>query len=158
MNSSQDSISPVTEEKHYGATANIFTFRSVIEKVGVFNPELKSAGGDKEFGKRVFAAGYQQIYADDTCILHPTRYTLGQLYNKEARDTFSLGRPKGFLRVAAAYFRKIRPPTNIMLHTFRDECLAGVSRKLKFVFVLLFLRTVRISEMTQLLLGGKPKR
>ena len=146
------------EEKQFGATANVFTFRRVIENVGSFKPELKSAGGDKEWGKRVFAAGYQQVYADDTCILHPARFSLGQLYKKEARDTFCLGRPKGFLRIAAAYLRNIRPPIDIVLRAFRDESLAGVSRKLKFVSVLLFLRVVRISEITRRLIGGNPKR
>jgi glycosyltransferase involved in cell wall biosynthesis len=147
------------EEKHFGATANVFTFRSVIEEVGVFSPKFKSAGGDKEFGRQVFEAGYQQVYADDTCVLHPTRYTLNQLYNKEARDIFCLGRPQGFIRIAAAYIRNISlPPINIMLRAFRDKRLTGVQRKLKFVSVLLFIRIVRVFEITRLLLGGKPKR
>jgi glycosyltransferase involved in cell wall biosynthesis len=45
------------EKHHYGATANLFTFKKVFEKVGFFNCNLKS-GGDKEWGKRVFSHGY----------------------------------------------------------------------------------------------------
>jgi glycosyltransferase involved in cell wall biosynthesis len=32
------------EKSHFGATANIFTFRSVIDKIGRFNSNLKSSG------------------------------------------------------------------------------------------------------------------
>ena len=41
-------------DKKFGATANMFTFRSVFEKVGLFNTRLKSRG-DLEWGQRVFS-------------------------------------------------------------------------------------------------------
>ena len=72
-------------EKHqYGATANVFTFISVIEKVGLFDATLKSSG-DVEWGRRVFLCGYKQIYAQDTCVEHPARYSFSQLYKKTIR-------------------------------------------------------------------------
>jgi glycosyltransferase involved in cell wall biosynthesis len=72
------------EEGNYGATANLFTFQAVFKKVGLFNPDLKS-GGDKEWGKRVFAAGYTQIYASDVSIFHPARQSLTELKKKVTR-------------------------------------------------------------------------
>jgi len=72
-------------EKHrYGATANLFTFKSIIKKVGYFNNTVLSSG-DFEWGNRVFAAGYKQIYAGDTCILHPARKTFSQRFKKKIR-------------------------------------------------------------------------
>jgi len=65
------------ERQKYGATANLFTFRNVIEKVGCFNDRLLSSG-DFDWGTRVFAAGYKQIFAADACVLHPARRTFRQ--------------------------------------------------------------------------------
>ena len=72
------------EEKKYGATANVFTYKSVFDQVGLFNSQLKS-GGDKEWGQRVFAGGYSLAYADDSCVAHPARYYFRQMYRKIAR-------------------------------------------------------------------------
>lgn len=72
------------EEQNYGATANLFTYRSVFERVGLFNSQLKS-GGDKEWGARVFDRGYSLVYADEACVAHPARYSFGQMYRKIAR-------------------------------------------------------------------------
>lgn len=72
------------EELNFGATANIFTFKSVIVAVGSFDERLKSSG-DYEWGRRVFANGYDQIYAEDTIVEHPARYSFEELNKKIAR-------------------------------------------------------------------------
>lgn len=72
------------ENGRFGVTANLFTFKSVIAKVGLFDAALKS-GGDLEWGKRVFSFGYQQIYADNTCVAHPARTSFGELFRKTTR-------------------------------------------------------------------------
>ncbi|MEO0684710.1 MAG: glycosyltransferase [Cyanobacteria bacterium J06649_11] len=63
---------------HFSATANMFTYRRILDAVGVFNKDLKS-GGDHEWGNRVFNAGFPLIYADDVCIKHPARRTWQEL-------------------------------------------------------------------------------
>lgn len=68
----------------FSATANLFTFKTVFDRVGLFDSRLKS-GGDKEWGQRVFSAGYRLVYADDVCITHPARATFRQLRGKERR-------------------------------------------------------------------------
>ena len=84
-------------QKHYiknyrfGATANLFTSKEVFEAVGLFNPDLKS-GGDSEWGKRVFAAGYTQLYADDVLVAHPARYQWKEIRKKAVRVTEGLYR------------------------------------------------------------------
>jgi glycosyltransferase involved in cell wall biosynthesis len=68
----------------YGATANLFTTKSVIERVGGFNQELKS-GGDLDWGRRVDASGYRQIYGESVRISHPARASLKQMHQKIVR-------------------------------------------------------------------------
>ena len=57
---------------HFGVTANLFMKKSVIEKVGFFDAELRS-GGDLEFGDRVHRAGISQFYAHQCKVVHPPR-------------------------------------------------------------------------------------
>ncbi|MEM7771130.1 MAG: glycosyltransferase [Cyanobacteria bacterium P01_E01_bin.6] len=70
----------------YGATANVFTFKSVIQEVGTFNEALKS-NGDREWGQRVYRAGYEQVYGEDACVAHPARRTFSELYKRTIRIT-----------------------------------------------------------------------
>ena len=68
-------------EGHFGATANLFTTAKIFKAVGIFNSQLKS-GGDSEWGARVYAAEYPQIYADSVVITHPARAELKELTRK----------------------------------------------------------------------------
>lgn len=72
------------EQHHYGATANLFTTKSVFKNVGNFNSGLKS-GGDKEWGQRVYQHGYRLVYSADTCIAHPARASLSEIARKITR-------------------------------------------------------------------------
>lgn len=72
------------EQYQFAATANMFTRKSVFEKVGLFNEELRSSG-DKEWGERVYKAGYKLAYAENCIVQHPARHSLKMLYGKQAR-------------------------------------------------------------------------
>lgn len=72
------------EKLHFSVTANLFTTKTVFESVGPFNEKLKS-GGDLEWGQRVFAHGYQLIYAPDVCVAHPARKKISQIQRKARR-------------------------------------------------------------------------
>lgn len=72
------------EQDHYGATANVFTYRKVIDDVGGFDSELKS-GGDLHWGQKVYAAGYAMVYAPEVCINHPARSGIQELHKKLRR-------------------------------------------------------------------------
>lgn len=72
------------EHDHYGATANVFTYRDVLEHVGLFSTELQS-GGDFQWGQRVYRAGYQMVYGHEVVIRHPTRSQLRELTKKARR-------------------------------------------------------------------------
>jgi cellulose synthase/poly-beta-1,6-N-acetylglucosamine synthase-like glycosyltransferase len=72
------------KEQHFGATANVFTRRSVLDRVGLFNAELMS-GGDREWGQRVHAAGLPVLYTPDVVVLHPARRTFREYGDKIRR-------------------------------------------------------------------------
>ena len=72
------------ENDHYGATANVFTYRHVFDQVGLFAAEMKS-GGDVEWGKRVHAAGFTLVYAETARIDHPARSSFAALRKKTKR-------------------------------------------------------------------------
>ncbi len=100
-------------EQNYGATANVFTYKSVFEQVGLFNAQLKS-GGDKEWGQRVAAKGYSVVYAEDCSIAHPARYSFKQMYRKIVRVRgvgYEQERAnKPFLMYLATILPHLKPP------------------------------------------------
>jgi glycosyltransferase involved in cell wall biosynthesis len=74
------------EVRHYGATANMFSTKSVFDTVGRFDETLRS-GGDGEWGNRVFEAGLSVRYADNVRVEHPARYSARDYFSKLKRTT-----------------------------------------------------------------------
>jgi len=72
----------------FAATANLFTFRSVLDDVGWFDAELK-AGGDWEWGMRV-SAKYAVELGDDVVVTHPARHTFRERARKARRTAGGL--------------------------------------------------------------------
>jgi glycosyltransferase involved in cell wall biosynthesis len=142
--------------KHYGATANVFSFKKIFQDVGLFNEELMS-GGDKEWGIRVYAAGYKQIYADDVRVAHPARYSFSDLYKKVSRITLDV-RSEGSYRVLGRYYRLLRPSLGEITSGWRDPRLAGARQKFQYIFMLFFVKGIKFIEHTRLLLGGEQQR
>jgi len=70
--------------KGHCVTANLIIKRTVFEKLGGFNSEIKS-GGDWEFSGRAASSGYKLCYADDIIVFHPARKTLGAIFKKQKR-------------------------------------------------------------------------
>jgi glycosyltransferase involved in cell wall biosynthesis len=68
----------------FAATANLVVHRSVFERVGLFDPELKS-GGDREWGQRARASGVIQEYAPEALVRHPARRTVREVLQKLRR-------------------------------------------------------------------------
>lgn len=70
--------------QHFAPTCCLFVRRSVFEEVGLFDHRLES-GGDKEFGNRVYEAGFNQHFAADVRMYHPVRESLQALIKKDRR-------------------------------------------------------------------------
>jgi glycosyltransferase involved in cell wall biosynthesis len=154
------------EEYKGGATANVFTFREVIDRVGPFDASLKS-NGDLEWGARVFAKGYAQIYADDVCVAHPARSSLAQLYKRTIRlaagsyqrqcknVSSRLEKQKLFL---GFLWRNMIPPLFFVFNAFRDSRLQGLNQKMQVSLIMFFVRYVSAWELCRLQLGAASAR
>lgn len=154
------------EQLTFAVTANLFTLRSVIAAVGPFNQVLKSRG-DIEWGNRVFSAGYKQVYADDTCVAHPARYSLGQLYQKSLRVeggnyTWKRRNTYSVIHVAEDFIKLIKSILGLLYRFIvgmsPSERLDGTKQKIQYILIFVFVRFVYISERLRLRLGGIPKR
>jgi glycosyltransferase AglI len=70
--------------QHYVPTCCLSIRRKVVDVIGGFDSRLES-GGDREFGDRVYMAGFRQVYADNIGLQHPARTSYGALLRKSRR-------------------------------------------------------------------------
>lgn len=68
----------------FAATANMWTWKAMFNKLGLFKSNLSSSG-DKEWGNRVASAGYEVCYSEDVIVYHPARKTIREIGRKNAR-------------------------------------------------------------------------
>ena len=150
-------------QSHFAATANVFTLASILEKVGVFNSELKSLG-DMEWGRRVYSQGYQLVYSEEVCVRHPARSSLKELYKRTTRVAGGFygldlcDRTKGEQELAKEIFKRLKPPVKYLRWRLSDERLEGVQQKLLFAAVVIFNDYVMAFELIRLRMGGQAKR
>lgn len=142
------------EEAQFGATANVFTYRTVLDEVGYFDSDLKS-GGDKEWGKRVAEAGYQLHYADDVQVSHPARSTYSALYKKIIRVMSGLPHIHNPDSVSLAVIVRqliggIIPPVSRIRGTLAEVRERNAKQKLKLAITILFIHYLWIFELTRL--------
>jgi cellulose synthase/poly-beta-1,6-N-acetylglucosamine synthase-like glycosyltransferase len=130
----------------FAATANIFTFREILEKVGAFNPVLKSSG-DREWCDRVVDAGYSLKYAEEACVEHPARYDFGEAYSRTRRLVSGwrdLAHLKGarisFRRQAIGILLDLVPPVPGLCRRCLSPRLNGPVQRLKVAMVTILIR------------------
>ena len=145
-------------EGHFGVTANLFTFDHVIKSVGDFDSTLKS-GGDKQWGQRVYQAGYRQLYVKEAIVKHPTRTTWEELNKRGTRiigGNYDVIRAtkKSQIALLADFFAFLKPPFRFFVRTWQDERLHNSHQKFQFTIVMLRLRWEAIKERTRLQFGG----
>ncbi|MBD2038536.1 glycosyltransferase [Leptolyngbya sp. FACHB-321] len=146
------------EDGKFGVTANLFTFRRVIDAVGMFDETLMS-GGDRQWGERVFAKGYEQIYADDARVRHPARDSWDDLLKRSIRiigGKYDLMRQNttSDLEALKDLILFLKPPFRSFFRIWTDQRLHGTKQKVQFTTVMLRLRWVAIQERLRLQLGG----
>jgi len=144
------------EKYRFGATANVFTFRTVLECVGNFDPDLRS-GGDREWGNRVSASGYQLAFGEDAVISHPARSSWREIELKTRRVTLDV-RDRGWPGVAKSFARLMIPPTEMIGNSWKSGHTKGLKDKMRFLFVVLYIRAIVISQRAKLLFGAEAKR
>jgi glycosyltransferase involved in cell wall biosynthesis len=136
------------ETLNFGATANLFTFKDVFENVGLFNSQLKS-GGDQEWGRRVFASGYAQVYSEDTCIAHPARKDLKELQKKMARvveGIFYLENQNKLSKIEffQGIIKDLKPSLRQILEIFSNTNIKSTRRKLALIKVIYSLKIIKV--------------
>jgi GT2 family glycosyltransferase len=78
----------------FGATANFWARRDVLEQLGGFNAGAAWQTHDRDFGERARAAGLTMVYAPDAIVAHPTRNRARDL----AKVAYRLGLGAAWLR------------------------------------------------------------
>ncbi len=147
-------------EEGSAITANMFARCEVFETVGDFDESMKS-GGDSDWGIRAAKAGFGIIYVPGVRVLHPARYSWGQLYSKTVR--LYGGKWQRAHRVSQSPLtigqkaKIFKPGTSTVRSVFRAPQLSSYE-KLKVFLVILFVGTVQLSEHVRLLIGGSPRR
>jgi glycosyltransferase involved in cell wall biosynthesis len=149
---------------HFGVTANLFTTREVIKKVGLFNATLKS-GGDEEWGQRVFAASYTLCYADDARVHHPAMDSTQQFVKKARRVAGGRAdriRRQGRTSILALAISILIEDFGILLLSMQNLITSPrVPRwtwKLRVLPLLVLWLRVRISERIRIHFGGVSNR
>lgn len=135
------------ESGHYGATANLFAYRELFDQVGLFNAELKS-GGDKEWGERVFAAGYQQAYSKDALVLHPARYLARDIRKKTVRVVkghceIERKHQKLSMALLTEIYFDFKPPVKDTIKVFGQEKLSGPWHRISYTCFFLYVQQVK---------------
>lgn len=72
------------EENGFAVTANLFAFRSVFDRNGLFDSRLKSSG-DREWTQRCLRNGERLGYAPSASISHPRRESFQAVWQKVKR-------------------------------------------------------------------------
>lgn len=162
------------EADNYAATANVFTFRKVIDKVGPFEGTLKS-NGDREWGNRVFSSGFKLVYSGNVQVAHPARSSYLQILKKYRRlmgGQHDLAKknhsyPKALLikkiisdlKIPITRFAGILSGSSLDLpySDVTPEELA-VSERLELIYLILRIKFTCISERFRLLFGSTSQR
>jgi GT2 family glycosyltransferase len=91
----------------FGATANLWARRDVLEEFGCFDERFLGQGHDRDFGERALLAGRPIGFAGDVIVQHPARSRARDL----ARVSFRLGRGYPELRNhSVGRLRDLQPP------------------------------------------------
>ncbi|MBD1911830.1 MULTISPECIES: glycosyltransferase family A protein [unclassified Leptolyngbya] len=151
-----------------GATANVFTWKHVVDQVGNFKAQMKSHG-DMEWGKRVHTAGYELIYADNARIAHPARDSFQQLYKRTIRlvggmydmyvtqENSIWKRNKRVVRFIVSDLLLLGIGKNIR-KAWQDSRLQRIDLRLKVIGIILIMRYVGMTEKIRLKFGGSAFR
>jgi glycosyltransferase involved in cell wall biosynthesis len=143
-------------------TANIFTPRSILDRVGPFSTRLKSSG-DFEWSIRVAEAGYAIVYGEEVCVTHPARGTLVKLISRRRRISggqYDRWRSTGTMPTIR-YIRILLQgvfPVGDIWEFMQDSRLSSPLGVLKVSVLHVLLGYVNLFETLRLFLGGQSRR
>lgn len=123
----------------FSVTANLFTRREILDRVGLFSETLKS-GGDYEWGRRLTSMGYSIVYSDETRVRHPARQSLKEMFRKLDRITEGFRELVREGRESRKQYIKILlmgliPPVSLVPVVFRHPGIRGSVTKIRVILV-----------------------
>ena len=145
------------EKMNFGATANVFTYKHIFDRVGDFDRNV-GMSDDKEWGQRVASFRYPLIYAADVRVAHPARHSFDQLRQKVRRvvqGNALLDRKKCSpvcVIFNREFFMNLIPPVMTTIRLGRQHKLS-TGEKIKIMGIWLALRCVEIQERVRVMLG-----
>jgi len=151
------------ERYHYGATANLFTRRNVISRVGDFDSS-RFSGGDSEWGQRVYDAGFIQEYSEEAVVRHPARKSAADLIQKSRRVTIGTMRSNvdidgKTLALSSFYYHLIRRPCDLWTEMSGNRHDYDLSIKVKVIGIYYLIKMLQSIERVRVVVfGGKPRR
>ncbi len=147
------------KDRKYGATANLFTHRQIIDDVGPFNANIKSTG-DQEWCLRAVDHGYQLSYSQDACVKHPARASLKALVHKRLRlaggnfdSRKSTHNQKEPFRIGKLFLRLLVPNFRSFSLVFSNQEIPSYGQKIIVFLLGVFLRVCTIYEHLRLSFG-----
>lgn len=145
----------------FAATANMFTTRETITRVGGFDASLMS-GGDMEWGQRLRDKGLPQAFAADARVLHGARSSMVELCKKSARVAGGLQnvaeqRGEGTHGLARHAFEQLVKMWRIR-GSLSDPRLSRATDKLRFALAVWLVELVQTLERYRVHYGGTPRR
>lgn len=148
----------------FAATANVFTFRKVLDDVGWFDAELKS-GGDWEWGTRV-SAKYPMAFGNDVVVSHPARHTFRERARKARRiaaGLYGMTQRRSSAGHARTFAREllINQPRGLLLFgrlLLMTPRLDSPRERVIALAVEIGIRTVICAEICRIEFGGTPLR
>lgn len=151
------------ERGRFGVTANLFTYAAVMREIGSFDPSLRS-GGDRDWGGRVAARGYRQLYASTAIVRHPARRSLRVLLAKRFRVAGGhrdiarkrRRRARGFMGAVAQHV--VRRPFNAAFTLWSVDVRASLAQKVRLMGLVVLLGWAETVERIRLELGGDSRR
>jgi glycosyltransferase involved in cell wall biosynthesis len=148
-------------------TANLFTYRSVFEHVGYFDPKYLSFE-DHNWSHRALDLGYTLHYSHEASVEHWARTSLRAIVSKRIRDTGGefLRRKQKKIRgipipLIAFFFllpRYLLSPFRAAAQAVESPSLDTVPKKLSVFLIDTLLNYLTFLEYLRLYAGGKPRR
>ena len=152
----------LVEKLGVAATANLITYRKIVDKIGGFDPALLSFC-DGDWVQRATRVGEILVYADAALVLHPRRSTFRGLFNKVRRTA---GDKIVFMKkrreTIAAFLRDLFrfSPLSPLVHgtalVFPNA--RGLGQRIHLFFLVELLCLAATFERLRMLLGGKGYR
>jgi GT2 family glycosyltransferase len=145
-----------------GVTGNMFSYRHVFDKVGLFKENLLS-GGDYEWSIRARDAGFRIKYVDDAVINHPARHNITELINKAKRvgggqAGFDKSGSKSKFKSIINFIYDLRPPIkSIQLIQKKGKDLHLAEKVLVF-YIRYYLSVITAREKFMVNLGKAAQR